>query len=142
MNKDSQDHAIVLPLIEEKLNISKREVVTGRVRIRTITDTIEEHIRQELLGEHVEVERVAIGTILEAGMAAPQIRTEGNVTIVPVVEEVLVVEKRLLLKEELRLIRHATTEITELPITLRKQRAVVERLNSEGELITVPTDKR
>jgi stress response protein YsnF len=48
-------------------------------------------------------------------------------------EEVLVVEKRLLLKEELRITRDATTEVAELPVTVRKQRAVVERLSSEGE---------
>jgi stress response protein YsnF len=58
---------------------------------------------------------------------APGIRTEGDVTIVPVLEEVLVVEKRLLLKEELHIRRGVETETVEVPVTLRKQRAVVER---------------
>ena len=71
-----------------------------------------------------------------------KVRTEGNVTILPVVEEVLVVERRLLIKEELRLIRHATKEVIETPVTLRKQRAVVERLDSEGELITDAMEKQ
>ena len=60
----------------------------------------------------------------------------------PVLEEVLVVEKRLLLKEELRITRHATTEVAELPVTVRKQRAVVERLSSEGENITASIGSR
>ncbi|MGN6488453.1 MAG: DUF2382 domain-containing protein, partial [Devosia sp.] len=47
----------------------------------------------------------------------------------PVLEEVLVVEKRLVLKEELRLKRRVTTERVEVPVTLRKQRAVTERLD-------------
>ena len=51
----------------------------------------------------------------------------GDLTIVPVVEEVLVVEKRLVLKEELHIRRTSQTELVEVPVTLRKQRAVVER---------------
>jgi stress response protein YsnF len=50
---------------------------------------------------------------------------------VPVLEEVLVVEKRLVLKEELHIRRRATTETVEVPITLRKQRAVVERIDPD-----------
>jgi uncharacterized protein (TIGR02271 family) len=132
----------VLSLLEEEARVSKREVVTGRVRVRTVTDTTEELVRQELQGEHIEVERVPIDTLLEPGAPPPKVRTEGNVTILPVLEEILVVEKRLLIKEELRIVRQTTKEVTEVPVALRKQRAVVERLNSEGELITDPTEKR
>jgi hypothetical protein len=35
-------------------------VVTGGVRVRTVTDTAEELVRQELWGERVEVERVPV----------------------------------------------------------------------------------
>jgi stress response protein YsnF len=64
---------------------------------------------------------------------APGVRTEGGVTIVPVLEEVLFVEKRLVLKEELHIRRTATTETVELPVTLRKQRAVIERVEPGAE---------
>jgi uncharacterized protein (TIGR02271 family) len=126
----------VLPLIEEELRVAKHEAVTGRVRVRTVNDTAEELVRQELQGERVDVERVPVDKLVEPGAEPPQVRTEGNVTILPIMEEVLVVEKRLLIKEELRITRHPTTEIAEIPVTVRKQRAVVERLNSEGEIIT------
>jgi stress response protein YsnF len=122
----------VLTLAQEELQVAKREVVTGRVRVRTVTDTGEEIIRQELLGERVEVQRVPADTLIELGAQPPQVRTEGNVTIIPVLEEVLIVEKRLLLKEELHIIRHSTAALTETPVTVRKQRAVVEQLDSEG----------
>ena len=131
-----------LPIIEEQLQLDKREVVRGRVRVRTITDSSEELLRQELQGERLEIVRVPLDVLVEPGAAPPQLRTEGNVTILPVVEEVLVVERRLLIKEELRLIRHATKEVIETPVTLRKQRAVVERLDSEGELITDAMEKQ
>ena len=58
---------------------------------------------------------------------------KGDVTIVPILEEVLVVEKRLLLKEELRITRHRTTNVTEVAVPLRKQRAEIERLKDESK---------
>jgi uncharacterized protein (TIGR02271 family) len=58
---------------------------------------------------------------------APEVRTENGVTIVPILEEVLVVEKRLVLKEELHIRKQVATENVEVPVELRKQRAVVER---------------
>jgi uncharacterized protein (TIGR02271 family) len=115
----------VIPLVEETASIGKREVVTGRVRVQTVTDTIEELARADVQRESVEVTRVPIDRMVET---APEIRTEGDVTILPVVEEVLVVEKRLVLKEELHIRRRVGSEAIEVPVTLRKQRAIVERL--------------
>jgi stress response protein YsnF len=115
----------VIPLVEETASIGKREVVTGRVRVQTVTDTIEELARADVQRETVEVTRVPIDRMVEL---APEIRTEGDVTILPVVEEVLVVEKRLVLKEELHIRRRVETETVEVPVPLRKQRAIVERV--------------
>ncbi|NKW82722.1 DUF2382 domain-containing protein [Ochrobactrum pecoris] len=74
--------------------------------------------------ENVEVTRVAIGREVSE---APAVRTDGDVTIVPVMEEVLVVEKRLMLVEEIHIRRVATTEDVTIPVELRKQRATIER---------------
>jgi stress response protein YsnF len=63
---------------------------------------------------------------------APEVRTENGVTIVPVIEEVLVVEKRLVLKEELHIRRQTRTEEVEVPVELRKERVEVERMPGEG----------
>ena len=131
-----------LPLLEEELRVTKREVTTGRMRVRTVTETIDELVRQDLQGERVEVERVLVDTLVEPGAKPPGIRTEGNVTVIPILEEVLIVEKRLLLKEEVRITRHSTTDVVETPVSLRKQRAIVERLDSEGELIPEPMEKQ
>ena len=126
----------MLPIVEEELQVGKRRFETERVRVRTVTDSVEELVRQELTGERLEIERVPIDLLIEPGADLPRIRTEGDVTIFPVVEEVVVVEIRLRLKEEVRISKRATKELAETPITVRKQRAVIERLNSEGELIT------
>jgi uncharacterized protein (TIGR02271 family) len=118
----------IIPLAEETATVGKRQVVTGRVRVQTVTDTVEELAHADVQQETVEVTRVPIDRIVET---TPEIRTEGDLTIVPVLEEVLVVEKRLVLKEELHIRRRATTETVEVPITLRKQRAVVERIDPD-----------
>jgi uncharacterized protein (TIGR02271 family) len=57
----------------------------------------------------------------------PQVRTEGGVIVVPVLEEILVVEKRLVLKREIRIQKRQTSETVEIPVSLRKQRVKVER---------------
>ena len=122
----------VLPLVEETAAIHKREVVTGKVRVRTVTDTAEELARANLQSDSVEVTRVPVDKVVET---APEIRTEGDVTILPVLEEVLVVTKQLVLKEELHIRRRVETEAVEVPVTLRKQRAVVEREAPDGTTI-------
>src|SRR3712207_3899375 len=119
----------VLPLLEEGLRVEKRNVVTGKVRVRSVVDTVEEIARAELDEERVEVTRVPIDREVTT---PPTVRTEGDVVIVPVLEEVLVVEKRLLLKEELHIRRHVARENFEVPVTLRKQRAVIERVTPDG----------
>jgi uncharacterized protein (TIGR02271 family) len=131
MTNDQTGEAV--PLLEEEMRVDKRSVATGKVRVRSVVDTIEEVARAALAEDRVEVTRVPLNREVSA---APPVRTEGEVTIVPVMEEVLVVEKRLVLKEELHIRRRVTHENVEVPITLRKQRAVIERLTADGQVIT------
>lgn len=114
----------VLPLVEEKLRVDVHERVSGRVRVKTATEVVEELAHADLRREAVDITRVPIDRHVDA---PPEIRTEGDVVIVPVVEEVLVVEKRLVLREELHIRRSVTTEHVEMPVKLRRQQAVVER---------------
>lgn len=121
----------VVPVAEERLRVEKRDVASGRVRVETRTDTVEELVSVSLDSDLVEVQRVPVGRTVTA---PPPIRTEGGVTIVPVLEEVLVVEKRLILKEEVHLVRRVQSETHEVPVTLRKQHAVVSRLDRDGQI--------
>jgi stress response protein YsnF len=118
----------VVPLAEEALRVSTREVVTGEVRVSTIVDTKEEMVRRDLHTEHVTVTRVPIDRYVET---APAIRTEGDVTIIRVMEEVLVVETRLLLREEVHICRTLTMEPVAQSVKLRKQLAVIEGQDSD-----------
>ena len=121
-----EDHAeTVLPLVEETLHLGKRLVETGRVRVSLSTSVEEEVLRETLLRRHAEVERRPVGrTVTEV----PRVRQEGDVVIIPVVEEVLVVEKRLVLKEEIVLRLTSETVEVEQPATRRVQHATVERV--------------
>ena len=129
---DPEERGDRIALAEEELTVTKRAVEGARVRVRTVTDTVEEIARATLHGERVEVERVPVDRMVDA---APAVREEDGVTIVPVIEEVLVVEKRLVLKEELHIRRHATTETVEVPVQLRKQRAEVERVERGSDQV-------
>ena len=52
--------------------------------------------------------------------------------IVPILEEVLVVEKRLMLKEELHIRRRQVEESQPQRIVLRTEEATVERVKDES----------
>ena len=72
-----------LPLAEEQAHLEKRRVVTGRVRVHTEVDVSDQAISEELTADHISVRRVPINRYVET---APGIRTEGELTIVPVLE--------------------------------------------------------
>jgi uncharacterized protein (TIGR02271 family) len=120
-----------VPFTEEVISVSKQEVITGRVRIRTVTESTDELVQQELDTAHVSVTRIPINRIVDQ---APAPRTEGDLTIVPVLEEVLVVETKLLLREEVHIRRTLTKETVQQSVTLRKQRAVIEEPGGDAEL--------
>jgi stress response protein YsnF len=119
-----------LPLVEERLRVDRRWTESGRVRIRTVTEDVPELLREELAAEAVEVRRVAVDRPLDG---PADIRTEGDVTVIPVVEERLVVEKRLFVVEEIHVRRVVRRETVEEEFVLRRQRADVERRSSSGE---------
>jgi stress response protein YsnF len=115
----------VIPLFEEAVSVSRRVVPTSRVQVSRVTHS-HEHLVDELLErERVEVERVVIDKPIER---MPSVREEGDCLVFPVVEEVLKIERVLVLKEEVRIRRVKGTERYQERVTLRKQEAVVNRL--------------
>jgi uncharacterized protein (TIGR02271 family) len=120
---------VTLHLAAEELSVSKEVRETGRVHIRTHTDEREAWVEESLSGEHVEIETVPVGRQIDA---APAVRQEGDTTIIPVVEEVLVVERRLILKEEVRVKRVSTATPHRECVQLRSQRANVERSHTDN----------
>ena len=137
-DRDLPERPETLALTEETASVTKQVVETGRVQVKTVTDTVDQAVGAYLLSEAYEVTRVAIDRQVDT---APVIRTEGDVTIVPVLEEVLVVEKRLVLKEEIHLRRRVSTDTVESVVPLRRQRAVVEHVETTGDPV-IPTQPK
>ena len=126
MTTYSADDGLVVSLVEEQATVTKTVVETGRVQVSTHVEERPAVIHEALRHEDVVVERVAIG---EAVTTAPAIRQEGDTFIYPVVEEVLFVEKRLVLKEEIRIRYLVHTEKVEREILLRSMHADIVRTN-------------
>lgn len=114
----------VLPLVEESLVTHRRTVETGTVRVRTVVQQRDEVARAELYSQAVSVEHVPINREIDE---VPLPWEDGDVLVIPVVEEILVVEKRLILKEEVRVRRRREVDHVEQPISLRSMEALVER---------------
>ena len=119
----------VIPVIEERAVVKKRVVETGRVRIRKNVREYEEHVDIPHVHEEVRVERVPVDQFVDA---APQVRTEGDVTIIPVVEERYVMEKRLVLVEELHVRRERHETHRPEVVRVLKEEVEVDRLPPGG----------
>jgi len=115
----------VVPIAEEKIRVEKRARETGRIRISKHVAEHIEHIDEPLLREEVDVERVPVNRVLEEPVG---IRHEGEVMIIPVLEEQLVVRKQLVLKEELHVKRRTSTHHEPQDISLRKETIQTQRL--------------
>ena len=123
-HRDETGASDTLKLVAEEAEVSKCRLVTGRIDVRTVTDTVDETVKATVEGQSVDVTRVPVDRIIDA---APATRSEGELTIIPVVEEVLVIEKRLLLKEEVHIRRTTRSEDIETTVPLRRQRAIIDR---------------
>lgn len=116
--------AAVIPVIQEEAHIATQATERGRVRITKRVHTQEETVDTPLRQERVQVERVPVEQIVESPVA---MHYDGDTLVIPVIEEVLVVEKRLLLKEEVRVTKYVGETQHQETITVRQEEVAVER---------------
>jgi uncharacterized protein (TIGR02271 family) len=128
----------VLPVIVEELDVQKRSRETGRVRITKRVHDQEVLIDEPLLRDEVVIERVPINRFVEGSVS---MRSEGDTLIIPLLEEVLVVEKRLLLKEELHLTKRRVETHQSQRVTLRREEAAIERVQSRPHNDNRPSEE-
>ena len=115
----------IIPVVQEHAVVSKRKKLTGGVRVRTVVHEAQEVIDGPLATEDIEVERTPLDRWVDAPVP---VRHDGDTTIVTLVEEVVVVEKRLRATEEIRITKRRSVRHEPQQITLRREEAVVERL--------------
>ncbi len=123
------DGLIAVPLVAETLDVAIRQVETGGVRLVKTVDREVVTVDEPLTRTYLDIQHVAIGRPIDA---VPIVRYEGDTTILPVVEEVLIVEKRLVLKEEVRITQRKSEFRDPQQIELKSERVTVEPINSKN----------
>jgi len=121
------DETRIVPVIVEDLDVQTRPVETGAVRLTKTVHEREELIDEPLWQEKVEVKRVAINRVVDGPLS---VRHEGDTMIVPILEEILVVEKRLMLTEELHISKQRMETHKPQRVTLRSEEVTVERMDN------------
>lgn len=117
------DERVLVPIVEEQIRTGTT-TIRERVTVSKSTDERSEEIDIPLEHEQIEIRRVPVEREVDS---PPAIRTEGDTTIVPVLEERLVIQKRIVLKEEIHLTRVRTRERHRETVALRSERAEVSR---------------
>jgi len=115
----------VIPVIQEQATVQKRVVETGKVKITKHVREYEELVDVPHFQDEIHIERVAVNQFVDT---PPQVRTEGNVTIIPVMEERYVVEKRLFLTEELHVVNERKESHHPQNIKVLKEEVEVKRM--------------
>lgn len=126
----TNSEATVIPVIEEQIVVDKYVVERGKVRVSKRISEHEEIVDEPLFHEEVRVERVPVNRIVET---APGVRNEGDTLVIPIVEERIFVEKRLVLVEELRVKKELVETHQPQTITLRKEQVEINRVAGNTE---------
>lgn len=113
-----------IPVIEERARVDKQMIERGVVKVSTSIKHSEHLLTQTLRHEDVDIRRVPIDRELDA---MPAVRQEGDITVIPIVEERAVLVKHLWLVEELHVRRRTDAEAVQIPVSVRSTEVSVER---------------
>jgi uncharacterized protein (TIGR02271 family) len=116
---------VVIPVVEEQLEVGKREVETGRLRVQKRVSEHEQTIDEPLFADEITIERVAINRVIDE---PTQARVEGETTVIPLFEERIVLQKHLVLREEVRVTKRRIEHRAPQIATVRREEVTVERV--------------
>jgi stress response protein YsnF len=133
---DEKNQEAVIPVIREEVHAEAVPVMTGGVRVTKSVESHDEIVEQELRKSHVDVKRVMTNRVVD-GPQSP--RRVGDTLIIPVVSEVLKIEKQWVVTEEIHVTERQEQETVQNKVTLNREQASVERIDSSGNTVsTVP----
>jgi uncharacterized protein (TIGR02271 family) len=127
----------VVPVVQEFPSLSRRTVETGRLRVQKTVSEREVVIDEPLVRQEVHVERISIGRELSDKEDVPGVRYEGETMILPVLQEVPVVVKRIVLTEEIRITRVRREIRDPQTVTVKVEEVSVE--HSDDDPADTPT---
>jgi len=119
---------IAIPVHEETLEARVHAVESGRIRVRKHAETEPVELSVDAARDDVTIERVPVDRPVET---APQPWQDGDTLVIPVVEEVIVTETRLVVREEIRITRRRVTDQIPVHAELRKERVEIEQIDHE-----------
>jgi len=119
---------MVIPVHEEVLEPRISEVETGVVRVHTRVETIPVDANVDTAKDDVSIERVRVDRPVAT---APEPWQDGDTYVIPVLEEIVVTEKRLIVREEIRITRRRVTEAVPIHDTVRREVVEIEQIPSE-----------
>lgn len=129
--EDGRNSSETIPVIEEQMRVDKEVRETGSVHIAKEVHREDVALELPIIHEEAEIERVEINQYVET--PPPPVRYEGDKMIIPVLKEVLVVEKRLLVVEEIHVTKRRTEEHDTQHIELRREEIRIERKGNDPE---------
>jgi uncharacterized protein (TIGR02271 family) len=115
----------VIPVMQENVMVGKRVVETGKVHISKKVTEDQTTVSLPLAREEYDVERVPINKVVDT--PPPAMRQEGDTAIIPVLREVMVVQKHYEIVEEIRITKRRTETTDTQQVTLRKEEVQIER---------------
>jgi uncharacterized protein (TIGR02271 family) len=125
-----RNEPMVVPVLVEELEVQKRLVETGKVRMTKVVHERETLVDAPLFHDNVAITHVPIQRVVDGPVP---VREENGTTIISIVEEVLVVEKRVMLREEIHIRKQRIETHQPQRITLRSEEVRVERVPSEDK---------
>lgn len=121
-----------IPVAEEQIHIDKRSVETGKgIRVTKQVLEHDEIVNVPYIAEELSVRHVEGGQIVSAD-SLPQARQEGDTYIIPVFEEIYVLEKRIRLKEEIHITREIKETKENQKVRLRSEQVAIERFDENA----------
>lgn len=125
--------AVTIPVHREEARISTRRVDAGRgVRIHKHVTERPQQVDEILHADVLDVRHVPVDRIV-APDEAPATRQEGDTLIIPVLEEVLVLERRVRIKEEIHITRTQREQRHAETVLLKTEEVCVERFDDASD---------
>jgi stress response protein YsnF len=109
---DEENEEYVVPVVQEEVHADAVPVQTGGVRVTKHVEGHDEILEQELRRGRVEVKRVKTDRVVDGPQ---QVERVGNTLVIPVVSEVLRVEKQWVVTEEIHITQIEETETVQQP---------------------------
>ncbi len=123
---ENSEHVETMPLSEEQAKIVTHRKVSGRVQLTRSTHEVERLLQAELTHEHVDIQHVAKNCPVADDYSA-EYRQEGDVLIIPVIEERVEIVRTRVLKEEIHIHKHIDKEVFQQNVTLRNQEVKITK---------------